>query len=103
MAPLEAALVVVVLVIPFHWAIQREFSRETDPAFLRERGVVVLDAGALDDHAGVIGTFAGREIWATVTFFGMVYRYVGVARAGGRDRVGSRELYLEPGLLYRTD
>ena len=58
---------------------------------------------ALEGHAQALGTYMGREIWANVTFKGMVYRFDRVVLARERERIRPRELYIEPGLIYVTD
>ena len=103
MAPLEAAALVILLMLPFHWAIQRELRRLADPAYVRSQGVVIAQPSILDAHAPAIGTYLGHEIWASVTFLGMHYRFARVAPRSHRHHVRARELYLEPGLVYVTD
>jgi len=103
MSPLEAALLMAILVLPFHFAVQYQLDRLDDPAWLREHGVVIVKESALSGHADPIGKYRGHEIWRAVTFKGMTYRFDHVARPAERERIHARELYLEPGLVYLTD
>jgi hypothetical protein len=63
---------------------------------------VVVSQAALQGHTAPIGEYRGRPIWGAVTFMGMEYRFDRVAPHSARERVGPRELYLEPGLVYVT-
>lgn len=103
MNPIEASLLVAVLVLPFHFLANWYFARLTDPRYLREQGVVIRREEVLESRHGVIGTFKGREIYAEVTFMGMRYRFDRVVAPSYRSEVGRRELFLEPGLVYLTD
>lgn len=102
MTPLEALCLVIALSLPFYWLVWREIERQSDPAYLRDRGVVIVLEKALDAHSEPIGQFMDHPIWATVTFKGMVYRFDRVIPARHRERIGPHELFLEPGLVYRT-
>ena len=102
MNALEAAALIAVLALPFHWLVQRELARLQDPRYLREHGVVIVSERALDHHSAPIGRYQGREIWGSVTFKGMLYRFDHVAQEQERERIGARELYLSPGLVYVT-
>jgi hypothetical protein len=102
-SPLDAALVVVILALPLFWLVLRELDRLDDPAYLREQGVVIVLDRALEAHSAPIGRYMGCEIWGSVTFKGMRYRFDHVARARERERLNARELYLPPGLVYVTD
>jgi hypothetical protein len=101
--PIEAALLVVLCTLPFHYCVQRELRKLSDPDYLRKHGIVITQLRALEGHAPAIGTYMGREIWAAVTFMGMAYRFDRIVTPGERERIGPRELYLEPGLIYVTD
>jgi hypothetical protein len=102
MNALEAAVLIAVLALPFHWLVQRELARLQDPRYLREHGVVIVSERALDHHSAPIGRYRGREIWGSVTFKGMLYRFDHVAQERERERISARELYLSPGLVYVT-
>jgi len=65
--------------------------------------VVIVHERALDERSAPIGEYMGSPIWGSVTFKGMVYRFDRIVRRRERDLTGPRELYLEPGLLYRTE
>lgn len=103
MSPIEAALLVALVALPFHFAVQHQLARLEDPAYIRRKGVVIVKESALAGHAGCIGEYNGHEIWATVTFMGMTYRFSRVAPPSYRGNIHERELYLEPGLVYLTD
>lgn len=103
MSPIEAALLVVIVALPFHIAVLVALSRLDDPTYIRRKGVVIVKESALTAHSGSVGLYQGHEIWETVTFKGMTYRFSRVARPGYRQRIHERELYLDPGLVYLTD
>jgi hypothetical protein len=98
--PLDAAALVALLAMPLHWMVKREFDRLEDPAYLRAQGVVIVSAAAIESHAEPIGRYRGQDIWRTITFKGMEYRFDRVIPARERERLGTGELYLEPGLVY---
>ena len=102
MSPLDAALVAVVLALPLFWLVLREFDRLDDPSYLHDHGVVILVPDVLEAHSGPIGRYMDNEIWGSVTFKGMLYRFDHVARERERERISARELYLSPGLVYVT-
>ena len=95
-------MLVGLLVLPFHWVVQRELARQSDPAYLRQRGVVIVSLNAIEAHSEPVGTYAGREIWGTLTFKGMVYRFDRIVAPQERERIGAGELYVEPGLVFRA-
>ena len=100
MTPLEAVLLFAVLALPLHALVLWQIDRLQDPAYLRAHGIVVVRESALDGHTGAVGQYAGRSIWGSVTFMGMVYRFDRIARPQDRERTGPGELYLDPGLVY---
>jgi hypothetical protein len=99
-SPLDAVVVAALLALPFHWAVQRELARQADPAYLRRHGVVIVSPSALEAHAEPSGSYMGREIWRSVRFKGMEYRFDRIVPARERERTGPGELYVEPGLVY---
>jgi hypothetical protein len=103
MSPLEAVALMALIGLPWHLLVLWQLNRLDDPAYLRQEGVVILRDEALQGHAMQVGRYKNRPIWETVTFMGMVYRFDHIVPRGYRWSVGERELYLEPGLLYRTD
>jgi hypothetical protein len=103
MSPLEAAALIAMLALPLHGLVLLQLYKLDDPAYLREHGVVIVIERALEGHGESIGAYQGHEIWATVTFKGMTYRFSRVERPRYRHRVAPRELYLDPGLVYLTD
>lgn len=88
------------ILAPLHWVVMRELRLLEDPRHLRDSGVVILRAEAIEWFGEVIGRFADAPIYASLVFKGMRYEFDCVAPAG--HRVGEKELYLAPGLLYRT-
>lgn len=103
MSPIEAALLVALLVLPFHFFIAWHLERQCDPRYLRERGVVIRREDILQDRAEPIGQYCGRAIYRSVWFMGMQYRFDRVVPPAYRSEVRRCELYLEPGLVYKTD
>lgn len=102
MSPIEAALLVAALAAPFHLAVLWQLSRLSDPRYIRAVGVVIQREDILE-CGDVIGHYAGREIYQCVRFMGMEYRFDRVAKPSYRDYICSKELFLEPGLVYVTD
>ena len=102
MNPLDAAALVLLLALPLHWIVMRQFIREEDPAWLRERGVVIVSERAVVGERP-IGSYKGRPVWERVTFKGMVYRFQRTVDRSQREHIGPRQLFLEPGLVYITD
>jgi hypothetical protein len=100
MAPLEAALLVVVLLCPLHWLVLRYFDRIEDPVYLRRQGIVIELESALDARSAPIGNYRGVPIAETVTFKGMVYRYDHVLDPRLRERIEPGQLFIAPGLVY---
>jgi hypothetical protein len=102
MSALEASIVVVLAVLPWYWLVQRELAKLEDRDYLRAHGVVIVSPTALQGHSAAIGHYLGRPIWGSVTFMGMEYRFDHVAPRSARERLGPRELFLDPGLVYVT-
>jgi hypothetical protein len=103
MSAMEAAVLIALAMLPFHVLLQWQLSRLTDPGVIRREGVVILKEEILEAHSEPIANYFGHEIWGTVTFMGMVYRFDRVAGSRYRAHVRERELYLDPGLVYVTD
>ena len=102
MNPLEAAALVLLLMLPLHLFVQRELRRLSDPRHIRDSGVAIERESVIERRGEVVGFYWGREIYAEVIFMDMVYRFDRVAPQTYRYLVGPRELYLEPGLVYVT-
>jgi len=102
-SPLDAALLALILALPLFWLVFRELDRLDDPAYLREQGVVIVLDRVLEAHSAPIGRYLDREIWGSVTFMGMRYRFDRIVPPRERERISERELYLPPGLVYVTD
>jgi len=103
MNPLEAVLLIVLVGLPFHLLVQRQFARLRDPRYLREHGVVIRREEILERPSVPIGAFGGHTIYESVTFMDIVYRFDRIAEPSYRERVRPREIFLEPGLIYVTD
>jgi hypothetical protein len=99
MSPLEAVVLVMAIVVPVHWLIQRELAKagDIDP---RECGIVIVLERALDAHAPSIGEYMGHEIWRTVTFHGLTYDFARIESPKRREKLAPGELFLDPGLVY---
>ena len=59
--------------------------------------IAALPAGSAQ---GVIGIYAGGEIYETLSYLGMRYAFDRIAPASYRLTVSEGELFVEPGLLY---
>ena len=103
MDPMSSLALCAVIALPFHLVVRRYVEVHTDPARLREQGVVIVHERALDERSAPIGEYMGSPIWGSVTFKGMVYRFDRIVRRSERDNTGPGELYLDPGFIYRTD
>lgn len=94
-------LFVIVSLVPL-WLIVRGLARigHLRREDLADAGVVVRSTRAFDDVADVIGRYMGVEIYRSVVFKGVRYRYEGVAPPAFKRALRGRQLYLEPGLVY---
>lgn len=100
MNPLEAVLLFIALLLPFHLLVQRELSRMREAPPSPRRGVAMSRKQIPREHAEVIGYYQDCEIYAWVGFQGVRYRYERVVGHAYSSRVAERELFIEPGLLY---
>lgn len=96
-----AVLIMLCLVLPLHAVVMWQFSRWESPEYFRRHGVVIRRREALEQVGTVIGAYCGAPVHDTVTFMGMAYRFHGIVPPAYRVRAS--ELYVDPGLLYRTD
>jgi len=98
-SPLDAAALVVLLLLPFHWAVRRELAKmeAEDP---RSCAIVVLREQALEAHSQPIGAYMGHAIWGTVTFHGLLYRFDRIQPPRKKEELAAGELFLDPGLVY---
>jgi hypothetical protein len=103
MSVLECAVLVVAIALPFHRLMQRYLRLLADPRYLRDHGVVIVADRVLESHSPPIGEYMGHPIWGAVTFMGMQYRFDRIIDSRKRESIAAHELYLEPGLVYRTD
>ena len=103
MDPMSSLALCAVIALPFHLVVRRYVDVHTDPARLREQGVVIVHERALDERSAPIGEYMGSPIWGSVTFKGLVYRFDRIVRRRDRDLTGPGELYLDPGFIYRTE
>ena len=106
MSALEAAVVILLIALPWVWLVQREMAKLTDPRYLRAHGVVIVSQRVLQERSAPIGEYQGQPIWGSVKFMGMEYRFDHIveprASRHARERLGPGELFLEPGLVYST-
>jgi hypothetical protein len=100
MSPLEALVVFLLVALPIHFLVKREFEKLADPVYLRAHGVVLVSERALQAHADPIGEYRGHPIWASVRFMGMEYRFDHIRDPKTRERLNPGELFLDPGLVY---
>lgn len=100
MTPLDAAALFALLLLPFHWLVQRHFAQMEDPAYLRRQGIVIVQPGVIESRSEAIGRYRGHDICRVLTFKGTQYRFDRIMPAQERERLGPGELYLEPGLVY---
>ncbi|HVL37301.1 MAG TPA: hypothetical protein VM489_16650 [Burkholderiales bacterium] len=99
----DAALFAAILGILYR-LVQFDRTRLSNPRYVRNMGAVVgREQVRPEPEAEVIGTFDGREIYASVQYMGMKYRFDRVVPPSYQYRVAPRELYVAPGLLYLTD
>ena len=82
---------------------QWERVRLPQPSYVRDIGAVIETEGLVQASGDIVGYLDGRPIHAAVDFMGMRYRFENVVPPSYRHRVGPRELYVVPGLLYVTD
>jgi hypothetical protein len=102
MDPLAAAALVIALIVPFHLLVRAQLRKVGIQERWRAESVVILEESALQSHSGPIGRYMGRDIWGSVTFEGVVYRYDRVQRPMQVANLQAGELYLEPGLVYKA-
>jgi hypothetical protein len=103
MNALEATALVLLLMLTLHLFVQRQLKRLSDPGHIRAHGVTIERNTAVERRGEVVGSYWGCDIHAEVVFMDMVYRFDRIAPQTYSMRVGPRELYLEPGLVYVTD
>jgi hypothetical protein len=103
MSALDAIALLLLLFLPLHPLVRRELDKLSDPRYLRRHGVVIVSERALEGHSAPIGEYMGRPIWGSVRFKGMDYRFHHVTDKRNRAQPKSRELFLDPGLIYVTD
>lgn len=101
MSPIEAALLVAALALPFHFAVQWQLGRLSNPRYLRKHGVVICREDVVQYSDEVIGSYRGCAIHESVIFMGMRYRFERIASPS--CEIKTRELLLAPGLVYVTD
>ena len=102
MSALDVAVVVLLIALPLHWLVCREFAKLTDPGHLRAHGVVIVSQTVLQEHSEPIGEYLGHPIWGSVRFMGMEYRFDHVQDSRTCECLAPGELFLEPGLVYIT-
>jgi hypothetical protein len=103
MDPLQAAVLIVLLMVPFHLLVQSQL-RQMRRAFRERRCGVALDTEeGLEARGEVIGRYDGADIHAWVSFMGLRYRFDRVAPRSYARRVREQELFLKRGLVYTVD
>ena len=100
---LEAAIVVTCLALPVYLIVRWELERREHPSYLREHGVVIVSEEVLQGHSESIGDYRGHPVWRSVRFKDMDYRFDRIVERRKREKIGPRELFLEPGLVYITN
>jgi hypothetical protein len=101
MTPIDAAILVLALALGFLRIIYRELDKaETED--LHRCGIVIVRERVLEGHSQPIGEYLGHQIWRTVTFRGLVYRFDRIQGQSRREQLAPGELYLDPGLVYVT-
>lgn len=104
MTVLDAALFAAILALPLYLLSQFERTRLSNPRYVRSMGAVVQRHQLHVDGTGeVLGYYDGGKIYAAVEYMGMHYRFERIVPPSYQYRVGPRELYVVPGLLYVTD
>lgn len=83
--------------------VQWERTLMPQPSYARRIGAVLEHAGLVRASDEIVGYLDGQPIYAVVEFMGMRYRFEAVVPPSFRHRVGPRQLYVAPGLLYMTD
>ena len=101
MTPVDAAVLALALSLGFLRIINRELDRAENED-LRRCGIVIVRERVLEAHSQAIGEYMGHEIWRTVTFRGLVYRFDRIQGQSRREQLAPGELYLDPGLVYVT-
>jgi hypothetical protein len=97
---LTAALIVALGYLPILLLLRRHLALLRDPSNLLRHGVVVRRFDALDDVAEIIGRYRDSNIYRYVTFKGMRYDFERVVPTPLLFRVGPKELFVEPGIVY---
>ncbi len=95
-----ATLIVALSYLPIFLLLRRHLALLQDPSNLLRHGVVVRRFDALTGVAEIIGRYRGSDIYRYVTFKGMRYEFERVVPLPRLFRVGPRELFIEPGIVY---
>ena len=101
MTPVDSAILVLALTLGFLRIVFRELDK-LESEDLRLCGIVIVRERALEAHSQPIGEYLGHQIWRTVTFRGLVYRFDRIQGQSRREQLAPGELYLDPGLVYVT-
>jgi hypothetical protein len=101
MTPIDAAVLVLALTLGFLRIIYRELDK-AEAEDLHRCGIVIVRERVLEGHSQPIGEYLGHQIWRTVTFRGLVYRFDRIQGQSRREQLAPGELYLDPGLVYVT-
>lgn len=98
----QAVVLIVAIGLPFHLVARRELARMCDRRRIAASGLVA-EREALEARSDVIGHYDGGDIYAWVQFLGMRYHFDRIVPGSYREEVRSKELFLEPGLVYRIE
>jgi len=97
---LAVALVLGLSYLPVLLLLHRHLALIRDPSYLLRYGVIVRSFDALDGVAEIIGRYRDSNIYRYVTFKGMRYDFERVVPVPRLFRVGPKELFVEPGIVY---
>jgi hypothetical protein len=97
---LSATLIVGLVYLPILLALKRHLELLRDPSYLLRYGVIVRRFDALDGVAEIIGRYRDSDIYRYVTFKGTRYDFERVVPVPRLFRVGPKELFVEPGIVY---
>ena len=101
MTPVDAATLVLALTLGFLRIIHSQLDKAAAED-LHRCGIVIVRERVLEGHSQPIGEYLGHQIWRTVTFRGLVYRFDRIQGQSQREQLAHGELYLDPGLVYVT-
>lgn len=95
-----ALVMVIASLLPACCMLIMQVGLRHDRAILRGLGVVLRSPEALDHVENEIGRYREAPIYRAVSFHGMRYEFDRIAPENYRNRVGSDELFFDPGIVY---